>query len=69
MQIERCTIQKRNNWLDRLDNQLFKVKYALNLQTYWDLNFTNHIHFQPLKVVRCGSETQLQVTENLHWIY
>ena len=35
---------------------------------YWDLNFTNHIHFQSLEVVYRGSETQLRVAENLNWI-
>ena len=34
----------------------------------WDLNFTNHINFQPLEVVCRGSETQLQVAENLNGI-
>ena len=51
------------------DNELFKVKYAFNHETsiiYWNLNFTNNIHFQSLEVVYRGSETQLQVTENLN---
>ena len=30
------------------------------------LNFTIHINFQSLEVVFRGSETQLQVTENLN---
>ena len=30
------------------------------------IHFTNHIHFQALEVVYRGSETQLQVTGNLH---
>ena len=34
---------------------------------YWDLNFTNNINFQPLEVVCRGSETQLQVIEDLNW--
>ena len=53
-----------------LINHLLKVKYAFNLETliilYCHLNFTNHIHFQSLEVVCRGSETQLQVTENLN---
>ena len=51
------------------DNQLLKVKYAFNLETLiyvGDLNFTNHINFQSLEVVGRGSETQLQVIENLN---
>ena len=39
-----------------------------NTDICWDLNFTKHIHFQSLEVVCRGSETQLQVTENLNWI-
>ena len=52
------------------DNELFKVKYAFNHETsiiYWNLNFTNNINFQSLEVVCRGSDTQLQVTENLDW--
>ena len=52
------------------DNRLLKVKYAFNLETLificWKVNFTNHIHFQSLEVVCRGSETQLQVTENIY---
>ena len=50
------------------DNKLFTVKYAFTLETliYWELNFTNNINFQSLEVVYRGSETQLQVTENLN---
>ena len=51
------------------NNELLKVKYALNLETlilYWDFNFTNNINFRSLEVVYRGSETQLQVTENLN---
>ena len=50
-------------------HQLFKVNYAFNLETpikSWDLYFTNNINFQSLEVVDRGSETQLQVTENLN---
>ena len=39
---------------------------SCNNDIRWDLNFTNHIHFQPLEVVCRGSETQLQVTEQLN---
>ena len=52
---------------------MLKVKYAFNLETdivYMlgtvDINFTNLLNFQSLEVVCRGSETQLQVTENLH---
>ena len=31
----------------------------------WDLHFTNFTNFQSLEVVDRGSETQLQLTENL----
>ena len=31
-------------------------------------NFTNHMYFQSLEVVRRGSKAQHQVTENLNWI-
>ena len=51
------------------DNDLFTVKYAFNLDTLiyiGDLNFTNLTNFQSLEVVDRGSETQLQVTENLN---
>ena len=34
----------------------------------WDLNFTNNTNFLSLEVVDRGSETQLQVTENLNCI-
>ena len=37
-----------------------------NTEFCWDLNFKNHIHFQSLEVVCRGSETQLQVAENLN---
>ena len=49
------------------DNELFIVIYAPSLETliYWDFNFTNNIHFQSVEVVCRGSETQLQVIENL----
>ena len=49
------------------DSELFTVIYAFNLETliYWDVNFANKINFQSLEVVYCGSETQLQVNENL----
>ena len=50
--------------------QLLKIKYAFNYETLiticWDLVFANHTHFQSLEVVDRGSETQLQVTENLN---
>ena len=32
-------------------------------------NFTNPSNFQSLEVVDRGGETQLVVTENLHWIF
>ena len=42
-------------------------KYALNFETQiWDLNVANHTNFQSLEVVDRGSETQLQVSENLN---
>ena len=45
---------------------VLKVKYASNLETL--IYVTNHIglHFQSLEVVCRGSETQLQVIENLN---
>ena len=49
--------------------QLLKLKYAFNLETLiyvGDLNFTNNTNFQSLDVVDRGSETQLQVAENLN---
>ena len=50
-----------------LYNQLVKVKYALNLETLiYARDFTNNTNFQSLEVVDRGSETQLQVTENLN---
>ena len=33
-----------------------------------DLNFTNNTNFQSLEVVDRGSETQLQVGENLNFL-
>ena len=39
---------------------ILKHRYML------DLHFANHTHFQSIEVVDRGSETQLQVTENLH---
>ena len=51
------------------DNELSTLKYTLHLETLiciWYLNFTNNINFQSLEVVFRGSETQLQVTENLN---
>ena len=53
------------------DNQLLQSKYAFNLENTdicWDLNFTNTTNFQSLEVVDRGSETQLQVTENLNFL-
>ena len=49
-------------------NQFLKVKYAFNFETqiYVDLHFSNHTNFLSLEVVDRGSETQLQVTENLN---
>ena len=55
------------SWL--MYNQLLKIKYAFNLETLdicWDLNFTKNTNFQSLEVVDRGSETQLQVAENLN---
>ena len=50
-----------------LEVKWLKVKYALNhTDIYWDLNFSNNINFQSLEVVCRGSETQLQVTENVN---
>ena len=51
-----------------LYNQLLKVKCAFNFETEicWDLNFINNTNFQSLEVVDRGSETQLQVAENLN---
>ena len=34
----------------------------------WDLNLTIKTNFQSLEVVDRGSETQLQVTENLNFL-
>ena len=53
-----------------LHNQLLKIKYAFNFEPdiCWDLNFTNNTNFQSLKVVDRGSETQLQVAENLNFV-
>ena len=48
-----------------LYNQLLKVEYAFNLETLilgWDLNFAN---FLSLEVVDHGSETNLQMNENI----
>ena len=39
-----------------------------NTDICWDLNFTNNTNLQSLEVVDRGSETQLQVTENLNGI-
>ena len=50
-------------------NQLLRIKSAFNFGTldiYWDLNFTITKNFQSLEVVDRGSETQLQMTENLN---
>ena len=47
--------------------QVVKNKIYLkssNPDIRWDLNFTNHIHFQSLEPADRGSETQHQVTEN-----
>ena len=50
-----------------LYNQSLKVKYAFNLETLiYAGDFTNNTNFQSLEVVDRGSETQLQVTENLN---
>ena len=57
----------RFHW--HLYNQLLKVKCAFNFENtdiFWYLNFPNNTHFQSLEVVDRGSETQLQVTENLN---
>ena len=50
--------------------QLVKVKYpkSWNTDICWDLNLTNPSNFQSLEVVNRNSETQLQVTENKHFI-
>ena len=43
--------------------------YGLNLWNLYAImrfNFTNPCHFQPFEVVDRGSETQLQVNENLN---
>ena len=40
----------------------------LNTDICWDLNFTNNTNFQSLEVVDRGSETQLQVAENLNFL-
>ena len=51
--------------------QLLKVKMCFqfwNTDICWDFNLTNNTNFQSLEVVDRGSETQLQVTENLNWI-
>ena len=41
---------------------------SLNTNICWYLDFTKQVDFQSLEVVDRGSETQLQVTENLNWI-
>ena len=48
--------------------KLLKIKYAFNLETLicWEFYFTNNTNFQSLEVVDPGSETQLQVAENLN---
>ena len=40
----------------------------MNTDICWDLNLTTHINFRSLEVVCRGSETQLQLTENLNLI-
>ena len=41
---------------------MFSIRY---FEKHLDLNFTNPTNFQSLEVVDRGSETQLQVAENL----
>ena len=54
---------------NQLYNQLSKMCFQFwNTDICRDLNFTNNTNFQSLEVVDRGSETQLQVTENLNWI-
>ena len=42
--------------------------HSWNSDVCWGLNFTNNTNFHSLEVVDRGSETQLQVSENLNWI-
>ena len=54
-----------------LYNQLLKIKKCFQSQNTgicWDLNFTNNTNFQSLEIVDRGSETQLQVAENLNFL-
>ena len=39
----------------------------LNTDICWDLNFTNNANFLSLEAVDRGSETQLEVAENLNF--
>ena len=39
---------------------------SLNTDIWWDFNFTINLIFRSLEVVCRGSETQLQMTENLN---
>ena len=41
---------------------------SLNADICWDLNFKTNTNFPSLEVVDRGSETQLQVAENLHFL-
>ena len=50
-------------------NQLLKIKYAFYLEILIYIGtFANTMHFQSLEVVDRGSETQLQVAENLNFL-
>ena len=56
--------------LEYLYNQLVKIKYAVNLRHKYMLGikFHKNTNFQSLEVLDRGSETQLQVAENLNFL-
>ena len=67
LQVENCGSNSRLV-VNEDDNGKFRPERVKSLKTdiCWDLNLANLTNFQSLEVVDRGSETLLQVTENLN---